>query len=262
MGFSLISSCKHLARRIPGSVNILTMLRRGRNRVRVTFDFLRYTRRAKELGSVPTPQWRERLFVLHNRTTHTSFDRHYVYHTAWAMRQLLRLAPEKHVDISSSLYFVALGSAVIPMVHLDYRPPLLFLDNLECSNGDLMALPFGDGTVPSLSCLHVIEHVGLGRYGDPVDPTADANACVELERVLSPGGTLLFVTPVGRPRVVFNAHRIYSFGMIQKLFRGLEMREWALIPDDSKLGILPNADPEVVDAQSYGCGCFVFQKQE
>jgi hypothetical protein len=33
--------------------------------------------------------------------------------------------------------------------------------------------PYGstpDGYCDSLSCLHALEHFGLGRYGDPIDP--------------------------------------------------------------------------------------------
>jgi len=47
--------------------------------------------------------------------------------------------------------------------------------------------------------MNVVEHVGLGRYGEPLDPEGDIKAMRELRRVLAPGGSLLFVVPVGRP---------------------------------------------------------------
>lgn len=256
-----MSLIKKTIRSIPGSVAVYTLLRRAIRSIRVAGEFHRYSQLAREQSTPMVPKWKDRQFFLDNRTAQTPFDRHYVYHTAWATRQLVRLRPAEHVDVSSSLYFVALASAIVPMRHLDYRPPALHLDNLECSAGDLMALPFADGSVQSLSCMHVIEHVGLGRYGDPLDPLGDAKACRELSRVLAVGGTLLFVTPVGRARICFNGHRIYSFAMIQALFPTLELREWALIPDNGPEGIIPNATPEMVNAQSYACGCFVFCKR-
>ena len=76
---------------------------------------------------------------------------------------------------------------------------------------DICALPFADGSIQSLSCMHVVEHVGLGRYGDPLDPMEIEWQCSELQRVLAPGGDLLFVVPVGKPRIMYNAHRIYSY---------------------------------------------------
>ena len=249
-----------MLRPIPGSATIYRRLRRAANALRVTLEYRRYARLAREQGAPLLPRWRERALFLDNRSAQTPFDRHYVYHTAWAIRQLVRLSPREHVDVSSSLYFVALASAMVPIRHIDYRPPALFLDRLECSAGDLMDLPFADNSVPSLSCMHVVEHVGLGRYGDPIDPLADTKSCQELIRVLAPGGTLLFVVPVGRARVCFNGHRIYSFELVRDLFKALNLVEWALIPDDAMQGLTTGASPEHMNVQEYGCGCFVFQK--
>ncbi len=46
------------------------------------------------------------------------------------------------------------------------------------------------------SCMHTIEHIGLGRYGDPLDAVGDQTALSELQRVVAPGGSLLIVVPV------------------------------------------------------------------
>jgi SAM-dependent methyltransferase len=165
------------------------------------------------------------------------------------------------VDISSSLHFVAIVSAFIRTRFYDYRPAMLGLDNLSCDHADLLALPFADGSIPSLSCMHVVEHVGLGRYGDPLDPDGDLKAIAELKRVLAPGGDLLFVVPVGKPRILFNAHRIYSFEQVMKSLAPLVLAEFALVPDDPAAGLVRNAPPELVAEQRYGCGCFWFRKE-
>ena len=65
---------------------------------------------------------------------------------------------------------------------------------------DLISLPFEDGSFHSLTCMHVVEHIGLGRYGDQVDPDGDLMAMKELERVTAKLGNLLFVVPVGIPK--------------------------------------------------------------
>ena len=196
-------------------------------------------------------------------TVQTGFDTHYVYHTGWAARVLARTRPDRHVDIGSSLYFVSIASAFVPMIHYDYRPPALHLPGADVGAADLLALDFADGSIASLSCMHVIEHVGLGRYGDTLDPAGDQRACAELARVLAPGGQLLFVTPVGRPALHFNAHRIYSYDGVLALFPGLTCREFALVTDkrdEAGATFLPDADPARVAKQRYGCGCFVFEK--
>jgi hypothetical protein len=163
-----------------------------------------------------------------------------------------------HIDISSTLHFCSLLSAFMPVEFYDFRPAPLHLTNLVCGSTDLTALHFSSGSVQSLSCMHTVEHVGLGRYGDPLDPDGDLKAMNELQRVLAPGGSLFFVVPVGKPRIVFNAHRIYSYEIIMDAFKGMNLRDFSLV-DDAQQFFSP-ADPAKVMEQEYGCGCFWFQK--
>lgn len=202
--------------------------------------------------------WSDRYACLDERTSVSGFDAHYTYHSAWAARVLSQTRPSKHIDIASSLHFCTLVSAFVPIDFYDYRPAQLDLSSLESKRGDLMQLPFFDNSVESISCMHVVEHIGLGRYGDPIDPEADLKAISELKRVTTSGGTLLFVTPVGRPRIQFNAHRIYSYEQIVSYFPGYKIKQFALVKDDSSFVIDP--DPDVVRLQIYGCGCWWFEK--
>ena len=198
---------------------------------------------------------------LSDKTNETEFDKHYVYHTSWASRVIAKTNPKVHVDISSFIYFAALVSAFHKVEFYDYRPANLQLDNLLCKAADLTNLPFENESVQSLSCMHVIEHIGLGRYGDPLDPNGDLKAIAQLIRVLSIGGSLLFVVPIGKPKIMFNAHRIYSYKQVLEYFSDLKLEEFALIPDNQKdVGLLYNPSEEIVDSQNYGCGCFWFKK--
>ena len=196
---------------------------------------------------------------LKDKTLSTPFDHHYTYHPAWAARILAQTKPAYHVDISSILSFSTIVSAFVPVRVYDYRPADLNLTNLESGFADLKQLIFQDNSIPSLSCLHTIEHIGLGRYGDEIDPQGDLKSITELKRVLMPGGDLLFVTPVGKPKIEFNAHRIYSYEQIIEYFSPFSLKEFSLIPDAG--GIIINADPVLVKEQEYGCGCFWFKKQ-
>jgi hypothetical protein len=193
-----------------------------------------------------------------DKTVKTNFDHHYVYHTSWAARKVLEINPEFHTDISSSLYFSGIVSAFIPIRFYDYRPANLKLSNLESESADLTKLNFENNSINSLSCMHTIEHIGLGRYGDQMDPNGDVKAVIELKRVLAENGSLLFVTPVGKPKIEFNAHRIYSFEMVMEMFEGLKLMEFSLITDSGDF--IENANPDIVREQKYGCGCFWFKK--
>ena len=205
--------------------------------------------------------WSDRYPCLGDDTATTPFDRHYVYHTAWAARILAETRPKVHVDISSDIRFCTLVSAFVPIEFYDYRPADLQLSGLRSGAADLTALHFPTDSVESLSCMHVIEHIGLGRYGDPLDPEGDLKSIAELKRVTARGGQLLFVVPVGQPRIMFNAHRIYGYDQVLEYFDGMRLREFALIPDDPADGaLIRNATKAMADRQSYGCGCFAFVK--
>ena len=196
---------------------------------------------------------------LNDNTATTGFDAHYVFHTAWAARILAESKPEKHVDIGSSLYFVTNVSAFVPFEFYDYRPANLGLSNLTSGEANLLELPFADNSIASLSCMHVVEHIGLERYGDPFDPQGDLKAMSELSRVLKQQGQLLFVVPVGhRSRIQYNAHRIYTFKSIIDTFSNLSLEKFSLITDDG--GFIDNASEQESDLQKYGCGCFWFKK--
>ena len=201
---------------------------------------------------------------LRDATSSKSYDRHYVLHTAWAARVLSESRPTRHVDVASSLQFVAGVSAFVPTLALDIRPAELGLSGLQYQRGSLTALPFESESLESVSCMHVLEHVGLGRYGDPLDYDGDLKAFAELARVIAPGGQLIVVVPIcGEPRIEFNAHRIYSFGqvMAMALASGLQLVEFALIPDDgSEETLIRHASPKLADLQRYGCGCFLLRR--
>lgn len=206
-------------------------------------------------------EWQDCWPCLADDTAQTSFDSHYIYHTAWAARILARTKPPMHIDLSSSLYFSAIVSAFVPIQFYDYRLAPIELSGLSSNRADLLNLPFENDSIPSLSCMHVVEHIGLGRYGDPLNYNGDLLACAELSRVVLKGGSLLFVVPIGFPRICYNAHRIYSLSQIKEMFAAFSIKEFALIPDNFLQGIIANPPEDFVNRQKYGCGCFWLEKQ-
>lgn len=224
----------------------------------IAIDYFQY-RQADKTGRFKLPL-AEFYPQLRDKTIKTSFDRHYVYHTAWAVRKVKEINPAVHFDISSTLFFSATLSAFILVKFFDYRPADIALPSLESLQADLLSLPFADNSVCSLSCMHVVEHVGLGRYGDKIDPDGDIKAISELKRVLAPGGSLLFVAPIGKQAIIqFNAHRIYTYDMVRELFSDLTLKEFSLIPERSG-SIIVNAAQADVEKENYACGCFWFKK--
>lgn len=190
-------------------------------------------------------------------SSHT-FDKHYVYMDRWAFKHLLESKPEQHVDVGSSIRFLSMATIVTQVKFVDIRPIKVDFENFECITGSVLQMPFADSSVASLSCLHVAEHIGLGRYGDPLDPQGTEKACKELARVLAVGGKLYFAGPIGKQATYFNAHRVHNPETILKYFSNLKLVEFAAINDAGHF--LPRANPADFTNASYACGCFVFTK--
>ena len=208
-------------------------------------------------------RWSDRLPCLSDWTATAPFDRHYTYHTAWAARLVAQTRPAEHVDIGSLHYFSTLISAFVPVRYYDFRPASWKLSGLATGAVDICRLPWPSQSIGSLSCMHVVEHVGLGRYGDRLHAAGDLQAMRELKRVLAPRGNLLLVVPVGQPRICYNAHRVYALEQITRAFDDLTLRQFALLPDP-KFGdvAILDADADLVARQQYACGCFWWQRPD
>ena len=195
---------------------------------------------------------------LQDQTSTTGFDAHYVQQGPWAFRHVLEMAPTQHIDVGSFLGYLPFFSAVVPTTFIDIRPSGLVAPGLTEKEGSVLQLPFGDQTVSSLSCMHVVEHIGLGRYGDPVDVNGTALACAELARVMSPGGYLYLTTPIGRPRICFNAHRVHSVEQIVSYCSQLRLDRFDAVLDDGTW--VNECDAARVQNADYALGLFRFTR--
>jgi SAM-dependent methyltransferase len=159
-------------------------------------------------------------------TNITEIEPIYYYQDAWAFEKIVKTHPESHVDIGSHHKFVAFLSKVIPVTMVDIRPLSLPMNTIEFKKGSILDLPFEDGSIPSVSSLCVIEHIGLGRYGDPLDPFGSEKAINELKRIVRPGGDLYISVPVDvTNKIFYNAHRAFEEQYLQKLFKPFQVME-------------------------------------
>jgi len=67
------------------------------------------------------------------------------------------------------------------------------------------------------------EHDGLGRYGDPINPSGDLRAMNEMKKILKKDGILILAVPVGLDKIVWNAHRIYGNTRYPMLIEGWKL---------------------------------------
>lgn len=150
----------------------------------------------------------------------------YFFQDTWAASKVFALKPARHHDIGSSAMTMGILSQFVPVTMVDIRPVEITLDGLSFRKGSILDLPFEDGSIESLSSLCVVEHVGLGRYGDEIDARGSEKAIAELKRVLKVGGNLFLSVPVDTEcRIYFNAHRAFTRDYLMQLLAGLVVVE-------------------------------------
>ena len=183
----------------------------------------------------------------------------YFHQDLWVARKIFQAKPLEHWDVGSRIDGFITHLLTFRSVNvIDIRPLQSNISGLTFYQGDITKLPVADQSLQSLSCLHTMEHIGLGRYGDPIDPNGCFKGMKELERVLAPGGTLYFSVPIGREHVAFNAHRIFDPCTIVEAFKGLNLIEFVAVNGNGDL-VAP-AQIEDFRQVAYSCGIFIFKK--
>lgn len=185
-----------------------------------------------------------------------SFD--YWAHCSWAARKVADRRPQTHVDFGSYIYFAGLVSAFVDhFVYADIRQMPEVFRSLRYAHESLTSIGWESESLLSVSCLHTLEHVGLGRYGDTLDAQGDLKAARELSRILAPGGQLLIVLPMNeKPRVQFNGERMYSALQVHEMFKPLKMIDHACIFNGALVENM--TAPQGVNYT----GCIVFTKEK
>jgi Caenorhabditis protein of unknown function, DUF268 len=113
-------------------------------------------------------------------------------------------------------------------------------------------------SVPSASSVHALEHFGLGRYGDSIDPDGHVKALRALANVVAPSGDLYVGVPVGRPAVEFNAHRILHPTLVLDELPDFELVAFAAVVRDRLADTVASAD--LADVR-YACGLYHLRRR-
>ena len=192
---------------------------------------------------------------------------HYFYQDLLVARRVFERRPERHVDVGSRVDgFVAHVAAFREIEVFDIRPLTLAIPSIVFRQMDLMNAPEQfKACCDSLSCLHAIEHFGLGRYGDPVDLNGHVKGFMSLASILKPGGLLYFSVPIGPERIDFNANRVFSIQTVLNLAKDcFDLEAFSYVDDAGDFhGQVSLAPERIADdfGCQYGCGIFEFRKR-
>lgn len=188
----------------------------------------------------------------------------YFLQDMWAAQKIYQAKPAKHYDIGSRVdgFISHLLSFRKNVILIDIRPLNMQISGLEYVQADATSLDgIADNSLESISALHSLEHFGLGRYGDPVDPGACFKAFAAIQRKAMPGGDIYISVPVGEEHVEFNAHRVFYAWTILEAFSEMELVEFSVV-EGGNAKINNCASVDQYDTFHIGAGLFHFQKPE
>ncbi len=188
---------------------------------------------------------------------------HYFHQDLFIAKRIFQNKPAKHVDIGSRIDgFVAHVACFRDIEVFDIRALASKISNIKFVQADFMNLnPALINYTDSISCLHAIEHFGLGRYGDPIDAYGHVKGLNSIYEVLKKGGKFYFSTPIGQQRVEFNAHRVFSVDYLLGLFEGkYRIDSFSFVDDRGDLHGNAQLRPGEI-AKNFGCsyGCGIFE---
>ncbi len=188
---------------------------------------------------------------------------HYYHQDLLVARRLYSSNPKRHVDIGSRMDgFVAHVASFRAIEVMDIRPLSTAVPNVKFIQVDLMnriGEAFFD-YCDSISSLHAIEHFGLGRYGDRIDPEGYLSGLNNIHKILKKGGRFYFSVPIGPQRLDFNAHRVFGMQyLLQLLSERYDIDSFSFVDDRGDLH--ENAALQANVRNNYGCnfGCGIFE---
>jgi SAM-dependent methyltransferase len=191
----------------------------------------------------------------------------YFWQDLLVARMIFAAKPHRHVDIGSSVEgFVAHVASFREIEVFDVRPINAQIPGVSFMQADLMQpLPGKAGYCDSLSCLHALEHFGLGRYGDPIDPKGFELGLANMAGLLKPDGIFYLSIPIGIGRVEFNGQRVLDPRAVVRLAaqHWLKLSELIVIHPGGRIETPGLDEPNLAALanQRYALGIFVFHKQ-
>lgn len=108
---------------------------------------------------------------------------------------------------------------------IEYNVPDSNFNNLECKDY-FKYFEKNTETFDAVVTFSSVEHSGLGRYGDPLDPDGDINTMKSIYNNLLNNGLVIWGAPVGKDALSWNAHRVYGEIRLPLMFDNFEELKW------------------------------------
>jgi SAM-dependent methyltransferase len=192
---------------------------------------------------------------------------HYFHQDLYVARRVYENMPQRHIDVASRVDGFVSHVAVFREIEVaDIRGLSTTAKNIRFLQCDLMnSLSVGMlGQADSVSCLHALEHFGLGRYGDPISADGHVHGLRNLCRMVKHQGLLYLSVPIGRQRVEFNGQRVFAAKTLPSIIHSdFRLDRFSFVDDAGNIHenvAFPNRDVERNFGCNLGCGIYEFRR--
>lgn len=127
----------------------------------------------------------------------------YFWQDLFVAKKIINSNPKRHIDIGSRVDgFIAHLACYREVEVFDIRPLSAKIENVKFTQWDITSRQEEFFSIADcVTCLHTLEHIGLGRYGDALDPQGWEIGLKSLAQLLKPDGQLWISVPIGKQRV-------------------------------------------------------------
>ena len=202
-----------------------------------------------------------------HKKTSGNLTKHYFYQDLIVASYIFKKTPKTHVDIGSRIDgFVAHLASFRKVEVFDIRPNNFQFHNIifkkkNINKFDKSLINYCD----SLSCLHTLEHIGLGRYGDEIDVQGHIKALLNLSKIVKPNGNIYLSYPISvKSKIYFNSERIFNYQEILEWINNYDIKlklvNFDFIDDNEKVYLNTNLENLSLKNIEYGCGIYTLKK--
>jgi len=232
------------------------------------FELPRYFRDWRSFSRLlrNTQEWPMSIYpILLDRNAESASLGEYFWQDLLVAKEIIKQSPSRHIDVGSRVDgFIAHLACVRKVEVFDIRPLNANIENVKFTQWDIThPNPTLNDVAECVSCLHTLEHIGLGRYGDKLDPDGWKKAFKSLVDLVAQGGGLWLSVPIGIQRVEFNAHRVFNPVTIVRLadHLGIKLRRFFYLTEtgfieSNNIGV----DVASFTNKKYSLGIFFFSK--
>jgi len=158
--------------------------------------------------------------------THYDAFAKYAFEEVWKFNKTSDKTP-RIFDVGSTKAFLSILSVFCEVEALNLNDPLDYHTSVKYTKGDISEynprLNPKAGSYDFITSFASFHLLGLGRYGDKINPAAQSKFVELCDTLLAPGGKVIFSFSFGKDQLLFNNGWVFSLETIKNFFSNFKI---------------------------------------